>query len=194
MQEKETKILGLKIIYREMLPNNDNTKKNDILLLHGQKFSSETWQEIKTYEYFSNRGHRVVGVDLPSGNKSKSQKSNIDPKKFIIEFIKQLNIKSPIVVSPSMSGIYSIPLLSTNIISGLVWVAAVTKKYSNSDVPVLLIYGSQDQTGRQNAIKLHNTLTNSKIIEIGIQHPCYLDDPKLFHETIESFISTNLAL
>ena len=46
-----------------MVPQGD--KKETVLLLHGQSFTSETWTEIRTLQMLGGMGHRAVAVDLP---------------------------------------------------------------------------------------------------------------------------------
>ena len=46
-----------------MAPQGD--KKETVLLLHGQSFTSETWTEIRTLQMLGGMGHRAVAVDLP---------------------------------------------------------------------------------------------------------------------------------
>ena len=41
----------------------------DILLLHGQKFKSETWEkETQTLQFLAGAGYRAVGIDLPGNS------------------------------------------------------------------------------------------------------------------------------
>ena len=56
-------------------------------------------------------GHKVIAVDLPGYGKS--SKYDGDRGEFLIKLIKTLspNVK-PILVSPSMSGTFSLPLLN----------------------------------------------------------------------------------
>ncbi|CAI8044312.1 Protein ABHD14A [Geodia barretti] len=51
------------VFYREVVPQGD--KKETVLLLHGQSFTSETWTEIRTLQMLGGMGHRAVAVDLP---------------------------------------------------------------------------------------------------------------------------------
>jgi hypothetical protein len=51
------------VFYREVVPQGD--KKETVLLLHGQSFTSETWTEISTLQMLGAMGHRAVAVDLP---------------------------------------------------------------------------------------------------------------------------------
>ena len=63
----------MRIFYRESLPGPVLPPTGQsILLLHGQAFSSETWQrpELPTIQTMSTLGHRVVAVDLPGYGQS----------------------------------------------------------------------------------------------------------------------------
>ena len=55
------------MFYRESLPQ-QQPPKQQVLLLHGVSFSSQTWQELGTLHYLSAMGHRAVAVDLPGTN------------------------------------------------------------------------------------------------------------------------------
>lgn len=56
-------IQGTDVFYREALP--DGTPKQQVLLLHGAAFSSETWLKLGTLQYLSAMGHRAVAIDIP---------------------------------------------------------------------------------------------------------------------------------
>lgn len=37
----------------------------NVLFLHGAKFSAKTWEDIGTLEFVAEKGYRVAAVDLP---------------------------------------------------------------------------------------------------------------------------------
>lgn len=101
----------MNVFYRESSP--DPVKSGtSLLLLHGMRFSSRTWLELKTIQVFSAAGYRVVAVDLPGFAMTPKAKSEIEDKAgFLSTLINSLGISQPVIVSPSFSGHYTLPLL-----------------------------------------------------------------------------------
>lgn len=102
------------MFYREANPGSilPHATGKTFLLLHGQAFTSQTWeQSLPTIQTLAVLGNRVLAIDLPGfGNSPKGSKAN--PEEFLSEVISTLSPgQSPIVVSPSMSGAFSLPLL-----------------------------------------------------------------------------------
>lgn len=48
--------------------------KQDVLLLHGQKFSADDWKKIKTLQTFGALGYRVVAINQPDKFKGKQMR------------------------------------------------------------------------------------------------------------------------
>lgn len=92
-----------------------------LLLLHGMRFSSSTWLEVETIQTLSAGGYRVLAVDLPGfGKTAKGERETAkgeretereDKGGFLSSLIKSLGISQPVIVSPSFSGYYTLPLL-----------------------------------------------------------------------------------
>lgn len=79
--------------------------KGDILLLHGAKFSSSTWESLGTIKILASSGYRVFAIDLPGFGLSKidgPEGFEPKPEMVLLEIVKTLKIRSPIIVSPSM--------------------------------------------------------------------------------------------
>ena len=122
-----------------------------LFLLHGAAFSSKTWQfEIGTIQTMASIGHRVIAVDLPGYGQS--DRFNGDRGEFLEKLIETLTPDTkPVLVSPSMSGTFSLPLLDRNqdLICGYIPVAPVaTTSYRKSfyeaiRVPTMIVYGDQ---------------------------------------------------
>ena len=54
------------MFFREAKPTGE--PKLQVLLLHGQAFSSQNWLEIGTLSYLAAMGHRAVAIDIPGEN------------------------------------------------------------------------------------------------------------------------------
>lgn len=170
-------------------------KGRPVLLLHGGRFSAETWREIKTIHTLATAGHHVIAVDLPGFGKSPS--STVDRKLFLKQLMDKLSILKPVLVSPSMSGRFSMPLVTSlpETLSGYVAVAPVAiivhqKKLSLITIPTLAIWGEKDTTipPTQADILVQKIKNCQKVIIKNARHPCYLDDPDTFHRELLKFI------
>nr|XP_002128863.1 protein ABHD14B [Ciona intestinalis] len=166
-----------------------------VLLLHGAAFSSETWQRIGTLQFLLKQNYFPIAVDLPGLGKS-SKTPITDRNGFLSSLIKTLGIEKPVVISPSMSGRYSIPhfILHPNELSGYVPIAPVMdstfsdQDFKKSNVSTLIIYGEND-VGTLEKNKVLSAIPNSRVVMIPkAGHPCYLDDTPLFHKTLLDFL------
>lgn len=103
-----------------------------------------------------------------------------------------------VIVSPSMSGSFSVPLLlrKPSLFAGYVPVAPpAVKMYLAEDfeavvgVPALIIYGEMDHMGERVSTRL-SSIPGSKVVMIeGATHPAYLDEPEKFHSLFMGFLS-----
>ena len=152
-----------------------------VLLLHGARFSSETWRELGTIELLADAGYHVLALDLPGYGRS--QTSPIDPKNFLVEAMDALSVEKAFVVSPSMSGQFSFPLVTRNPdrVTGFVPVAPSGIDRYKSDlrkvnVPALVIWGEKDNViPVEQSDVLAAALTDSRrVILRGASHPCSL--------------------
>jgi abhydrolase domain-containing protein 14 len=167
-----------------------------VLLLHGARFHSGTWLEIGTYERLADHGFRVVGLDLPGYGRS--EKADVSQESFLAEVLPVLQIKKPVVVSPSMSGGYTFPfvLRHPELASGFVAVAPAGIRQHESQleairVPTLVVWGDKDSIiPLQQGELLHERVAGSKIVVLrDARHPCYLDRPDEFHRALLNFLN-----
>ncbi|CAI8044311.1 Protein ABHD14B [Geodia barretti] len=173
------------VFYREVVPQGD--KKETVLLLHGQSFTSETWTEIRTLQMLGGMGHRAVAVDLP------------DPTHFLGDLLPRLSVTTPVVVvSPSMSGRFSLPFLteSPDKMRGFVPVAPVdsdkfSDKYESIQVPTAIVYGEKDKRLGEWSYRHLKLLPNHRVVVIpGAGHAAYMDNPTLWHTVLYNFLNS----
>ena len=140
-------VAGSALRYLEAGPPGATT----VLLLHGGRFTSETWRELGTIASLADAGHHVVAVDLPGyGHSEASQVPRYD---YLGQALEQLWPASRfVVVSPSMSGGFSMPFVARHPdrVAGYVPVAAAgiddyRAVLEAVDVPTLVVWGEQDQ-------------------------------------------------
>uniref|UniRef100_A0A8D3B0Q6 Putative protein-lysine deacylase ABHD14B n=1 Tax=Scophthalmus maximus TaxID=52904 RepID=A0A8D3B0Q6_SCOMX len=103
------------LFYRQSEPATGDARTS-VLLLHGIRFSSENWLDIGTLETLAKAGCRAVAIDLPGLGRSKSAEAlapvgELAPASFLKEVCEQLSLGLVVVISPSLSGMYSLPFL-----------------------------------------------------------------------------------
>lgn len=172
-------------------------KGRSVLLLHGAAFHSGTWQKLGTLDVLAGAGYRAVAVDLPGFGKSAAQR--VDPKTFLLELIELLDIGRPVVISPSMSGGVSFPLIlhHPERVSGFVPIAPVGEseysgKLKDNPVPTLVVWGERDRLfPAARAEVLAASFAHAEVVILpGAKHPAYLDQPELFHQALLKFLAS----
>lgn len=184
-------IQDAKIHYLEAGENNDFA----VLFLHGASFSAQTWQEIGVLKFIAEHGYRAIAVDLPGyGNSERRTGSNID---FLLQIMAGLNLSKPVLVSPSMSGNYSLPLVAKKFdrLSGFVPIAPVgipifTQQVKAIELPALLIWGSNDNiVPIEQADELLKVFLHAeKIVLENAGHACYMRATREFQEHLINFV------
>ncbi|XP_054883413.1 protein ABHD14B [Poeciliopsis prolifica] len=191
------------LFYRQSEPAAGEAKML-VLLLHGIRFSSENWLNIGTLETLAKAGCRAVALDLPELGRSKSAKAPASvgepaPAAFLKEVCDQLSLSPVVVISPSLSGMYSLPFLLEHqpLIRGYVPIAPIcterftAEQYRSVKVPTLIVYGDQDTQLGEASLRNLSNLTNHKVAVMkGAGHPCYLDDPDTWHKALTDFLET----
>jgi pimeloyl-ACP methyl ester carboxylesterase len=167
-----------------------------VLLLHGARFSAQTWRELGTLEELASSGYRAVAVDLPGYGRSAA--SELEPEAFLVALLDALGLQRPVVVCPSMSGAFALPLAARRPerLAGLVAVAPVgieqnLEALRGSALHTLLLWGEDDQVVPPAAAdSLAAALTDvRKVVLPGAGHPCYLDAPGRFHVELLDFLA-----
>lgn len=166
-----------------------------VLLLHGARFSSATWEELGTLDALAAADLRAVAVDLPGYGESTCATN--DPPAFLRELLVRLDLERPVVVAPSMSGTFALPAAcdAPDLFSGFVPVAPAgldlcKGRLGQLDTPTLIVWGMADEVlDVAFAHELHAELPDSRLeLFEGASHPCYLDDPDRFHAALIAFV------
>lgn len=190
-----------------MPENYEAGKKPDILLLHGAAFTSLTWESIQTLQILKENGFRAVAVDLPSYGESPKavQIPPLESALFLRSLHETFNMKSFVLVSPSMSGRFAIPYIfspqRTNDykLKGWVPVAPVgirdhtENEYGTLDkLPSWVVYGEKDSAGRSQSLQYLSKIPNSKILGMkDAEHPCYMTDPDAWNNGLIEYLNNN---
>ncbi|XP_033106543.1 protein ABHD14A-like [Anneissia japonica] len=187
-------VKGLQVYRRECV-NIEDAPIGTLLFLHGQSFKSLTWKDLGTLIVMASYRYRTVAIDLPGYGET--PKSDIPNKAdFLMDVMTALKIEKPILISPSMSGQYALPLVMKHAeaLKGYVPVAPVATEsfsdaeYKNNQIPALVVYGEKDtMLGEKSASKLR-LFPNSqehKLKDAG--HAAYLNQPLEFHRLLRDF-------
>ena len=167
-----------------------------VVLLHGASFSSATWQQIGTIDALVKAGFRVYAIDLPGFGHSAA--TEIPTTKWLRKFLTAVDIDSSIIVSPSMSGRFSLPLLTEypDVVAGLIFIAPVgVPRYLDElqavRCPVMIVWGENDQLiPLEQADQLADAVPGSeKQVILGAGHAAYIEKTEEFHAVLLQFLA-----
>ncbi len=194
-ESKLTIVQGGKLHYLEA----GNASSPPVLLLHGASFSSETWRELGTLALLAEQGYRAVALDLPGFGQS--EQINGTPDHLLPTVLSQLSLDRPVLVSPSMSGGYSLPLVvaQPESLRGFVAVAPVSigrylDRLKDNPLPTLAIWGSDDRiVPVSQADQLCAAMNKAhKVVLANAGHACYMRATDSFHQHLLGFLTEYL--
>jgi abhydrolase domain-containing protein 14 len=166
-----------------------------VVFLHGASFHARTWSKIGTLEQVACAGYRAYAIDLPGFGESPA--AQVDRCGWLAELLEQLDISKPVIVSPSMSGRFSLPLLTSkpDRLAGFVAVAPVTitqyqERLANITVPVLAIWGEMDNVvpHAQQDLLVQSAPNARKVVIAGAGHAPYMQDAATFNAELLKFL------
>jgi len=167
----------------------------DIVLLHGMKFQAQTWKELGTLDVLAGTGKHAVALDLPGFGASPVCESR--PGQLLADFFTGMKLVKPVVIGPSMGGRVALEfcldhpaLVGALVLVGAVGVQENRERLSAVRVPTLIVWGGADAVSPiANGRLLHEQIAASSFFVIdGAPHPCYLDQPAIWHRELVSFL------
>ncbi len=170
-------------------------KAPPILLLHGARYSSQTWLGLGVIARMATAGFHVVAVDLPGFGASLDCAASSDGGAYLGEACNALELIRPVLVAPSMSGRFALPYAASSpeLIAGLVAVAPVGANGDLSGLepgglPMLAIWGGEDAVSPVAIGRNFAGQTRAEFLVLsGASHPCYLDAPVAFGGAVLGF-------
>ena len=190
MQDRYVDVKGAKIHFIE------EGSGKPFLLFHGARFNAHTWVETKTVESIANAGYRAISVDFPGFGKSTNGGFE-SLSSFIKDFMDTLGISKAYLLGASMGGeaVLGFAVDNPDMVDGLVLVGAVGVSAYKDKLKnlvgkrILLIWGEKDSVSpRSNAELIMKTVNTAKLVIVGKQHACYLDDNVSFNNAIVNFL------
>ncbi|VFQ45623.1 alpha/beta fold hydrolase [Desulfoluna butyratoxydans] len=169
--------------------------KQSVIFLHGMRFSSLNWEELGTLDLLADKGFDAIAVDLPGYGQSPA--ADIAKEQVLPLIIEALGVTAPIIVAPSFSGEYALPVISEHPSDFAAVVAPAplgipenAGALKGTSLPFLIIWGDNDPiVPVENAHILDSVLADSEVVilpEGG--HPTYLNQTETFHRHLVRFL------
>ncbi|XP_030138902.3 protein ABHD14A isoform X2 [Taeniopygia guttata] len=188
------------VFYREVPAAAVGPGRPDVLFLHGQAFTSKTWEALGTLALLAAEGYRAVAIDLPGYGDSPPVEKALTAqgrRAFLDHVLQELGLQRPVLISPSMSGRFALPFLMAHgdRLAGFVPIAPVGTKdytaeqYRRVQTPTLILYGDRDTGLAPQALQNLQHLPKHRVAVLsGAGHACYLDKPEDFHRALLGFL------
>jgi len=166
-----------------------------VLLLHGMRYSAETWRELGTLAALAEGGFHALAIDWPGFGETRAFSADPRPAQLLAQVIAAAGAERALLVGPSMGGGFALELVKTSPerVAGLVAIApAASESFqlsSGSMPPALILWGEKDEVlPVTRARELADHMPGARVeILPAASHACYLDAPGRFHELLVSF-------
>ncbi len=179
----------------------DETGRPTVLFLHGASFTTQVWIDTGILDAVAEAGYEAVAVDLPGFGQTPAIDG--DRSTFLAALIDQVDDRAGssgvVVVSPSMSGSFTLPLIAAGppeSFRGFVPVAPVAIEGfapapQSQDLPTLIVWGSEDNVIDLSLSEtLAEALPNSSISIIeDAGHAAYRNQPEEFVSRLTTFLA-----
>jgi len=180
----------------------------DLVLLHGSRFTKEDWKTSHILQKFCSRrdGVAVTALDLSVSAKHKELLTVMDALGSSSDGANRL-IALPVagLVTPSASGTTVLDAITSGNVATMKqytqsWIPVAANAalqytadqlaYSSPEDhwPILSIYGDRDEAGKRSS-ELLQRAASARVVQLRGSHPCYLDSPDAFVETVLEFVS-----
>ncbi len=190
-------VLGAEIHVERLAAEPATSDAPTVLLLHGAAFTSADWFGLGIAQGLAAAGIDVVAVDLPGfGRSTASAGERADVLPALLDAL-GLEPADTIVVSPSMSGTFSLPALRRPDLADLAGFVPVAPSGGSTfadggpvlDIPALVVRGDGDGADPAAiAADLASAFAESEVwIVPDAGHPAYVDAPDEFVARVAAF-------
>jgi hypothetical protein len=168
-----------------------------VILLHGGRYSAETWRELGTLTVLARAGYHALAIDWPGYGATPPWPDEPDPATLLERVCAEFGPSPVVLVGPSLGGGFALQfaLRHPERLAALVAIApagAATFAPERWTVPTLLLWGAADEilpvaTGRELAQRIGARLETFA----AASHACYRDQPERYHELLFAFLTEN---
>jgi abhydrolase domain-containing protein 14 len=166
-----------------------------VVLLHGPCYAAKTWQKIGTMQALADAGFLAVAIDLPGS--AGSEPNERSPDTWLAAVLDSLGLVKPVVVSPSTSSKYALPLVTSHPERLRAFIAVESfeimeyeDRLNRITVPFLAVWGESGLIPQAEADLLVASVPQGRkaVIPYGTHAP-YMNDCDAWHRILLDFLS-----